>query len=89
MSAEKSKFGYYFKFMYTEARKLHLIDEVLKISNEATLSELELVVEKSKERKERKSSFSEFAGIWTEKEAVEIERIIEESCETINPDDWK
>lgn len=75
--------------MYTEARKLHLIDEVLKISNEATLSELELVVEKSKELKERKFSFSDFAGIWTEKEATEIERIIEESCETINPDDWK
>jgi hypothetical protein len=32
--------------------------------------------------------FSEFSGIWSKDEAEEIERIIEESCETINPDDW-
>ena len=34
--------------MYTESRKIHLLEEVLKITNEATLVEIESVVNKSK-----------------------------------------
>jgi hypothetical protein len=30
-----------------------------------------------------------FAGIWTEEEAEEISRAIEEGCETIDLDSWK
>jgi hypothetical protein len=29
-----------------------------------------------------------FAGIWTEEEADEISRAIEDGCEKVNPDGW-
>lgn len=37
--------------MFTEARKIQLQEEVLKVSNEATLLELEIVLNNSKKRK--------------------------------------
>jgi len=41
--------------MYTEARRIHLIEEVLKLTNEATLIKLETVLKESKEAgKEKK-----------------------------------
>ncbi len=30
-----------------------------------------------------------FAGIWTEEEADEISRAIEEGCEKVDPDGWR
>ena len=39
--------------MYTEARKIHLIEALLKVSNEATLIELETVLKKAKPKKEK------------------------------------
>ncbi len=35
------------------------------------------------------SVFAEFSGIWSKDEAGEIAKIIEDTCENINPDDWK
>lgn len=77
--------------MYTEARKIHLIEEVLKVKNEAILIELESVIEKSKKKvgKEKKQSIYDFVGILTKKEASEMRKAIEETTEVINPEDWK
>ena len=77
--------------MYTEARKIHLIEEVLKVTDEAILIELESVIKKSKKKneKEKKPSIYDFVGILTKKEANNMRKAIEETCETINPDDWK
>jgi hypothetical protein len=77
--------------MYNEARKIHLIEEVLKVNNEAILIELESVIEKSKKKaeKENKPSIYDFVGILTKKEANEMRKAIEETCETINPDEWQ
>jgi len=79
------------KFMYLEARKLHLIEEILKINSESTLLALESLLNKinakTKPETLEKAAFAEFSGIWSKEEAEEIERIIEETCETINPDD--
>ncbi|HWV70415.1 MAG TPA: hypothetical protein VN040_01795 [Pseudosphingobacterium sp.] len=79
--------------MISEARKLHLIEEVLKIKSDKLLQDIETLINKtkSKEKKQSRTSsaFQEFSGIWTEDEADEIARVIEESCEAINPDDWK
>ena len=73
--------------MYPEAKKLHLIKEVLKISNEKTLIALENFIKKAK--KEKGNAFKDFSGIWSAEEANEIERAINEGCEQINPNDWK
>ena len=76
--------------MYTEARKMHLLEDVLKVNNEATLLELEAVLKKSKLKKNKKAfSAHNFLGAWSKKDAEEIEKAIEESCEKIHKDDWK
>jgi len=76
--------------MFSEARKLHLIKEVLKIDNERTLTALENFIKKTpKEKKATVNPLMEFAGIWSDEEADEISRAIADACEQINPDDWK
>jgi hypothetical protein len=78
--------------MYTEARKIHLIEEVLKVTSEATLMELETVIRNSKKKttkKDKQPSIYDFVGMLTKKEASEMRKAIEETCETINADDWK
>lgn len=72
-----------------EAKKLQLIEEILKIEDPAVLAEVETVISKSKMHSVGRKSLKDFVGIWTEEEGNEIKRIIEESCEQINPDDWK
>ena len=75
--------------MYQETRKMHLIEEVLKVSNEETLAELEIVLIKSKSRKKRKISILDFVGVLSKKEISQMKKAIGESCETINANDWK
>ncbi|WP_257666766.1 hypothetical protein [Parapedobacter tibetensis] len=79
--------------MVTEARKLHVIEQVLKIKSEEKLAAIEDFVsrtlKKSKKEVHSESPFQEFVGIWSKEEAAEIEKAIAESCETRNPDDWK
>ena len=76
--------------MFTEVRKINLIEAVLKVSNEATLVELETVLKKTTTAKAKKSfSAHAFLGAWSKKDAILIEKAIEESCEQIHEDDWK
>lgn len=76
--------------MSGEARKLHLIEEILRTENEALLSEVESVLNKGRTSQPyARKSFKEFSGLLTESEADEMQRIIQEGCEQINPDDWK
>lgn len=76
--------------MYPEYRKLHLIEEVLKVKNEAILIELEAVLKKhEQEKKHSKSTAHDFLGAWSKEDAVLIDNAIEEGCEQIHPDDWK
>ncbi|MDQ6610441.1 MAG: hypothetical protein M3Y85_11540 [Bacteroidota bacterium] len=78
--------------MYIEARKIHLIEEVLKENNEETLRELETVLKKSRQKapkKKKKPSIYDFIGIVSRKDATEMREFIKETCETIHPDDWK
>lgn len=73
--------------MYGEAKKLHLIEEILKIENDEVLAEVENVILKN--RAVNRRSFKDFAGIMSDEEVNSLEKAIEEGCETINPDDWK
>ncbi|HZW70094.1 MAG TPA: hypothetical protein VFF57_04435 [Hanamia sp.] len=74
--------------MQTEARKISLIEAVLKISNNAILAELENVLKKSKQKEESLSA-KNFLGVWSKEDAELISNAIEESCEQIHEDDWK
>ena len=74
--------------MQTEARKINLIEAVLKISNDAILAELENVLKKAKQKEESLPA-KDFLGVWSKEDAELISNAIEESCEQINEDDWK
>ena len=75
--------------MNGEARKLHLIEAILKIEDEALLNEVESLLARDAIKMAEKKRPEDFAGIWSEEEAEEMKKIIEESCEQIDPDDWK
>jgi hypothetical protein len=75
--------------MYAEAKKLHLIEEILKVDSDTILAELETVLTKSKTQLPRSKSFQNFTSTLTLEEVNELERNIEKGCEQINEDDWK
>ena len=74
--------------MYTDSRKIHLIEAIIKTEDENTLTQIEQVIEKTAKQGQKKSA-KDFAGIWSKEDAELIEKAIEEGCEQINPDDWK
>ncbi|HZH36154.1 MAG TPA: hypothetical protein VEX65_02705 [Flavisolibacter sp.] len=78
--------------MYTEARKIHLLEAVLKVSDEATLTKLEAVLKKSASKpaaRESKPSIYDFLGMLSKEEAAAMRKAIDETAEQIHPDDWK
>lgn len=76
--------------MYSEARKLNLIENVLKIKSEAVLLAIEQVIKKNSSKVvEEKPSIYDFVGMLSHAEANDMRKAIAESCETINEDDWK
>ena len=75
--------------MYAESRKIQLIEEVLKVTNEHLLCELETVLMKARKTKLKKLSMNDFVGVLSKKDATEMRKAIKETAETINPDDWK
>ena len=84
--------------MFNNRRKIQLIEDLLKVDNDATLKQVETVLHKSKKparrsgkpaAKKKKLSAHDFLGVWTKEEAAGIEKIIEEGCEQIDYDGWK
>jgi hypothetical protein len=76
--------------MFTEARKINIIEAVIKECNEAVLVELETVIKRTPSRQEKKKiSAHDFLGSWSKKDAALIEKAIHETCEQIHEDDWK
>ena len=75
--------------MHAEAKKLHLIEELLKIDSDAILAEIETIMTKSKVQLPGNRNFKSFVGALSLDEVNELERNIEDGCEQINEDDWK
>ena len=76
--------------MYSESRKIHLVQEVLKTESEAVLVEIESVLKKAEVlKKQKRASARDFLGAFTTKDAAVIDAAIEDGCEQINTDDWK
>jgi len=74
--------------MFSEARKIHLIEEVIKIKSESVLLEMERVLNNYKAL-EKKQSIYDFVGIISKKDAVDMNQAIADSCESIDENDWK
>ena len=78
--------------MYIESRKINIIEAVLKLNSEETLIKLEEVlktVSNNIKTKKNKHSIFNFVGTLSDKEAMEMKKAINETCETIDPNDWK
>jgi hypothetical protein len=75
--------------MYSEERKIHLIEEVSKVENEAVLLKLETVLNTYNSKNGKKPSIYDFVGIISKKEADEMKQAIAEACENIDMNDWK
>jgi hypothetical protein len=75
--------------MYSKARKIHLIEEVLKVKSNAVLLQIETILNSYNSKVEKKPSIYDFVGIISKNEAVEMNRAITETCEIIDENDWK
>lgn len=75
--------------MYREAKKLQLIEEILKIEDEEVLAKVERAISDNFTNTTPRKSFKSLAGVLSEEEVNRLEKIIEEGCEMIHPDDWK
>jgi hypothetical protein len=75
--------------MYSEARKIHLIEDVLKVKSTAVLIEIESILKSYKNKTSKKPSIYDFVGIISQNEAAEFKKAIAETCEIIDENDWK
>lgn len=76
--------------MYSEAKKLHLIEEILKVKSESIWIALENVLKKNALKTDtEKTNIYDFVGILSDKEAEAMKNAIAEACETIDENDWK
>jgi|GEM_PF-6679708 len=69
--------------MHAEAKKLHLIEGLIKVDSDTVLAELETVLTKSKTQLPHSKSFQDFKSTLTLEEANELKRNIEEGCEQV------
>ncbi len=75
--------------MYWETKKLQLIEEILKIEDDAVLAEVETIITESRLHPIKRRSFKDISGIISNEEVTLLEKTIEEGCEIINPNDWR
>lgn len=69
--------------------KMRLIEEVIEVKNERVLIELESVLKKAAEAKDRpRLSAHDFVGLWSREDAESNEKSIEEGCEQIRCKNW-
>ena len=75
--------------MYSESKKLRLIESVKSIKSDRALKKLETFINNiHKQEKQSTVSARDLAGIWTEEDVNLIEGAIEKGCERIDLNDW-
>jgi hypothetical protein len=75
--------------MYTEERKLHLIEDVLKIKSDEVLIAIESILKIYKSKPKKAISLGDFAGIISEEDAAIMKKAIAETCENIDTNEWQ
>ena len=66
--------------MYAETKKLHLIEELIKVDSDLILAEIEHVLSKSKAAPPKSNGFNGFKSSLTLEEVNEMECNIEGAC---------
>ena len=76
--------------MYSDSKKIQLIEEVLRLDNNSVLREVESILKRSRKSGLKTcGSAYDLLGLWSKKDSELIEKAIEEGCEKIYLDDWK
>ncbi len=75
--------------MLLEVRKIHVIEEILKVDNEKVLINIESILNIAVKNVEQEKKISDFFGILTREEADVMRKAIAETCEKIDKDDWE
>ena len=77
--------------MYSEAKKLWMIEAIIKSKNDSMLKAIENIVDEEAVSFPAKTgqSFQDLVGLLTPEEADAMSKTIEEHFEKVNPDDWK
>lgn len=73
--------------IYTEAKKLRLIEVLIKENNDEVLKKVEKILAPSASKSSAK--FVNFSNKLTARELDDLEKNIEDGCEQINENDWK
>jgi hypothetical protein len=65
--------------MFTDSRKIQLLEDLLKLNDEVSLEDIENVLKKTKSKKlQLKKSAHEFLGLWNKRDVAQIEKAIAE-----------
>ena len=76
--------------MYPDSKKIQLLGEILKENDNKVLEKIEAVLKKSHQSSSpKKKSAFDFIGLWSKEDSILINKIIEEGCGQIHPNDWK
>ncbi len=77
--------------MSFEEKKRLLAEEIFRESDPAVIDELEHLLHSKKKESlsEKGESLMDLFGVWSEEEADEFAKSIEEMFEKVNPDEWK
>lgn len=73
--------------MNIEARKLRIIELFTSLKDTTKITQIESLLLPSSSS-DRKTMINSLAGTWSEEEAEEIKKIIEEGCEKIDESEW-
>ncbi len=75
--------------MDLQAKKLNFIQEILASGNEKLIDKLASILKKERKKGSQQPSVYDLLGVISEKEAENMKKDIEESCEKIHEEDWK
>lgn len=76
--------------MYSDSKKIQLIEDVLRQDSSVVLKELEAVLKKSRGTVvTKKGRAHDLLGQWSQQDAELIEKAIAEGCEQIHANEWK
>ncbi len=74
--------------MNLEARKLRIIQAFSSMNDITKINQIESLVLSKSTAEKRKSMLETLSGSWTNEEAEDIKKVIEEGCEKIDENGW-
>ncbi|CAD5253898.1 MULTISPECIES: hypothetical protein [unclassified Imperialibacter] len=74
--------------MNIEARKLRIIEAFSSMKDIGKINQIESLVLPKPTFEERKAMLDTLSGSWTNEEAEDVKKVIEDGCEKIDTSEW-